>query len=167
MNWTTKKIRNKRETAGKIARDLIIKADPVNVIDQTQEMLTDWDNNIAQAIKDGKSKYIHDFYICVETKKEKLLENVIRNFFFTRTTCPTPNYDQTIFKYHYKEDIPEFLWVIPSRDACKLIKQEALNLPKEQKELINFVFDFDDGTLLRRCKELNGEEIDSTLLIKE
>ncbi len=172
MNWKTKKQVNRdanfeRETLGKIATDLIQKeSHPVDVIEQTNEMLTDWDKNIEAAIQEGKTKYNYDFYIHVETKQEKLLQNVLRNYFFTRTTCPTPNYDQTIFKYHYKEDIPEFLWVIPSRMACKIIKAGALHLPEDQKELLGFVMDFDDGTLLKKCKELNGEQVDSTLLIK-
>lgn len=160
-------MKQKREKVGKISTDLLQKKEPIIPSEQAAAMLTDWDKNMLEAINAGLKKYHHDFYIVVETKKERLMQNIIRNFFFTRVSCPTPNYDQTVFKYHYKDDLLEFLWVIPARDICHDLRDNALFVPVEHKELLQFVLDFDDGTLFKKCKLLNGEEMDSPILAKE
>jgi len=55
------------------------------------------------------------FYVCVITKKERLMDNVLRNYFLARSTCPTPQYDQTVYKYHRDSGAIQFLWVLPSK----------------------------------------------------
>ena len=44
-----------------------------------------------------------------------------------------------------------------------LFKQNALQVVDEEKELLRFVLQFDDGTLLKLCKKLNGEETDTII----
>jgi hypothetical protein len=101
--------------------------------------------------------YYGDFYLVVETKKEPKMQNVLRNYFFHRSSCPTPTYDNTVYKYHKADDRIEFLWVLPSKQVCKMIKDYAVELSADQRELVKFVLDDADGTLLKRCKQLNGE----------
>jgi len=43
-----------------------------------------------------------DFFIVVLLKKERLLENVLRNYFIATKACPTPHYDQTVYRYDHK-----------------------------------------------------------------
>ena len=43
-----------------------------------------------------------DFYIVVLFKKERILKNVVRQYFFYRQSFPTPEYDQSVYKFHYK-----------------------------------------------------------------
>jgi hypothetical protein len=150
-----------KETVGKVAQDLINKdIIPVNPVEQMQESLTDWDKNIHTAVERGKEMFpLRDFFIVVLTKREKLLPNVLRNLFFPTVFCPTPNYDQTVYHYHNKDDELEFIWTIPGRDICHFIKDNVLSLPKEQHELIKFVLDFADGTLMKKAKQLNKEPL--------
>ena len=93
----------KKPTVGKVAVDLLEKADDKHtVVDQMRENLTDYDKNIWICVADGKKKYDGNFYIVVECKKERLLENVIRNYFFSRLTAPTPIWDQGYEGGHQK-----------------------------------------------------------------
>ena len=65
----------KKETVGKIAVDLMAKPENQHtVIDQMRENLTDYDNNIFLCVQRYKKIFPGDFYVVVETKKERLFE---------------------------------------------------------------------------------------------
>ncbi len=149
----------KRDTVGKISSDLLMNSDYLDHSpeEQMREQLEDYEKNVLEAIEIGKKQYDGDFYIVVETKKEPKMKNVIRNYFIARQTCPTPTYDNSVYKYHWKDEHLEFLWVLPSRDVYNMFKDRALEIPSDQKELLGYVLDDSDGTLLRLCKKLNGE----------
>lgn len=150
---------NKRDTVGKISSELLFNADYLDHSpeEQMREQLEDYEKNVLEAIETGKKLYDGDFYIVVETKKEPKMQNVIRNYFIARQTCPTPTYDNSVYKYHWRDEHLEFLWVLPSKEVYKMFKDRALEIPSDQKELLGFVLDDADGTLLRLCKKLNGE----------
>jgi len=158
----------KRDTVGKISLELLEKSDDFkhSPTDQMQEQLTDYEKHIDECIARSKKDFDGDFYIVVITKKERLMQNVIRNFFTGRQSCPTPEWDQTVYRYNRKAGVLEFLWVIPAKDICDLLIANSLDLPKEQRALLKYVFEFSDGTLLRLAKKLNGEEDDSPCLVK-
>ena len=160
---------SKRETVGKIATELK-KNEKYNThspIEQMREQLSEYDENIHNYLEDGKREREGDFFVVVLTKKERVLDNVLRNFFFHRYTCPTPEWDQAVYKYHRASDHLEFLWVVPSRDTCMYMTENALSINKDQRELLNFVLDFNDGTLLQKAKEFNGEKEDIILTSDE
>ena len=121
---------NEKKTVGKISTELIEKDVKVDhsPIDQMRESLTDYDANIYECIERGKKDYNKDFYIVVITKKERLMPNVLRNYFITRFSCPTPQFDQTVYKYNYKDQIIEFLWVIPAKDICEALLNNSLHI---------------------------------------
>lgn len=171
---------NKRETVGKVSQLLSQKQpDTQDPIELQQEMQKDYISNLFFAVQhatkridcsslhkecDIKEPRQGDFYILVITKKERLLENVIRNYFFTRDACPTPDYDQAVYKYHADTQDIEFIWIIPSKDTCLLFVENALQIIPEEKPLLQFILDFKDGTLMKKAKILNGEQHDSPLL---
>jgi len=159
----------KRDTVGKISLELQEKSiqDDHTAREQADEQLKDFEDNIQQCVERCKQDYIGDFYVIVITKKERLMKNVLRNYFTGRQTCPTPEYDQTVYRYNRKAGNIEFLWVIPAKDVCAYMITNALELPPEQRELLEFVMDFTDGTLLNLAKKLNGEEKDTPFLIRE
>ncbi len=153
-------------TVGKFATDLIKNDDgyQVNAVDQQRAMTEDYMKNLYEAVERGIKTYPGlDFYIHVETKKEKLLENVLRNYFIVKHACPTPNYDQSVFKYHHEKGDLVFMWVIPDRGTCFYFKQNYAQIPAEEKELLTFIRMFDDGTLLKLAKRLNGEETETII----
>jgi hypothetical protein len=156
----------KRPTVGKLVYDEMQKTpetyDPVEV---EREVHKEYEDQIMQAVVDGKKKHLSDFYVVVETKKERLMHNVVRNYFFTRISCPTPIYDQTVYKYSKNSDKIEFLWVIPARDICNIMKTYSHEVQDSNKELLQYVLDFYDNTLLKKSKRLNREAADSNIII--
>ena len=156
-----------KETVGKLSSDLLLKdVDTRDPIELQRVMHKDYEKNLYEAIENGKKSYPRDFFVVVITKKEKLMPNVLRNYFFTRETCPTPEYDQTVYHYHREGDVIEFLWVLPSKDTCVLFKNNVLQIAPEEKWLLEFILKDSAGELLELSKKLNGELKDSILLEK-
>lgn len=157
----------KREKAGKIAYDLFQKNESKGVTaeDQMRENLTDYEKNFFEALDRGKKTYINlDFYVVVLQKTERLMQNVHRNYFLARLSCPTPNYDQIVYRYSHKDDNFELVWVLPSRQAAFYLKRNALLLDEKEKDLLKYVLMWSDGSLNKLCKQLNGEKLDSSFL---
>jgi hypothetical protein len=89
--------------------------------------------------------------------------NMMRAKWFATQDAPTPWYDQTVYEYKHEGMIDEitFLWTVPSKDTCEMYAREVKYVSKEEKELVKFVLEFYDGTLLKRAKQLNGEELNT------
>lgn len=156
-----------KETVGKVALELLKKEPETrNPIEQMRESLTDFDKNIHLCIERYKQKFLGNFYVVVITKKERLMPNVLRNYFTGRITCPTPDYDQAVYRYDKAEDSITFLWVIPSKDTCHLLHANAMQVHPSERDLLKYVLKFIDGSLLKYSKKLNGEQIDSILVME-
>lgn len=155
-----------KPTVGKVATDLQQKQNENthSAAEQMAEQLSDYDKNIFECVETAKKHYPTDFFVVVLTKKEKLLSNVIRNYFYARLTCPTPDYDQAVYFYNHTDDAIDFIWVIPSRETCHLLRDNALLVSPEERQLLTFVLEFADGTLYKLAKKLNGEQDDSITL---
>lgn len=158
-----------KDTVGKHARDLMLKApDSRDPIEIEREMHQDYEKNIYECIETHKKLFDVPrgewFYVNVLTKRERLMQNVLRHYFFCTRACPTPSWDQAVYAYDPWEDRIDFLWVIPSKDTCEYLVQNSLAVADSERELLRFVLEFADGTLLKICKKLNGEAADSILL---
>lgn len=150
----------KKETVGAAVVKLMEKGDDkTDVIEQQQAMQEDWVKNILDTVESGKKLYTGDFFVVIETKRERILDRVIRNYFFARQSCPSPNYDQTVYHYKSADERLDFLWVIPSKDACLMLKENALTIDRAERELLLFVLDFFNGTLEKQAMQLNGETV--------
>lgn len=156
----------KRDTVGALSSDLLIKANVPDhsAVEQMREQLDKYDENLIECVEKHKKDYTGDFYVVVVTKKERLMENVLRNYFFARHTCPTPEYDQTVYKYDRTNDALDFMWVIPSKQTCEYMRYNALHIPQSERTLLRFVMEFYDDTLMLLAKKLNGEQINTILL---
>lgn len=155
-----------KETVGKVALDLLKNPQPLTPDEIRAEALKDLPKRILEVIEDGKKKYNDDFFVVVETVKHRKLINFVINKVFHRKSCPTPNYDQSVWKYNFKDQSDEFIWVIPARDKCHELRDNALFVPPDQKELLQFVLAFNDGTLYKLCKKLNNEKDESIEICK-
>lgn len=145
-------------TVGAVSAELSVKDQGThNAIEQMRENLTDYDRNIHECVSRGKKDIRGDFYIVVITKKERLMSNVLRNYFGFRRSCPTPDYDQAVYRYTCNDDKIEFLWVIPARDVCGMILAEKELVPPEEWELLNYILKFQSGELMKHAQKLNGE----------
>lgn len=152
----------KRTTVGTVASQLLQKETSiVDPIEQMQESLTEYDQNIYDCVNRCKKDIDGDFFIVIITKKEPLMPNVLRNYFMGRRTCPTPDYDQTVYRFNREKDEVEFLWVIPSKHTCLFLIANRLEVPLEQHSLLKFVLDFEDGTLFKLAQKINQEKGES------
>jgi len=157
----------KKETVGKIATDLAAQdIHPQSAIELEREIHKEYEKNLLECIERGKKEYQADFFIVVITKKERLLPNVLRHYYFPRFTCPTPEYDQTVYKYYWTHDAYEFLWVVPDKNTCHYFRDNALHVQESERDLLKFVLDFYDDTLMKLSKKLNGEELETPLLVR-
>lgn len=154
------------ETIGKIVYDLMKKEpatkDPIEI---QREAHKDYEETVYDTLEKGKKAFPGDFYLAVLTTKERILKRVIRNRFVLRLSCPTPEYDQTAYRYNKADDMVEFLWVIPSKEACWYLKEFALDVVPEERALRDFSIAFLDGSLLKLSKKLNNEKDDSNILV--
>lgn len=107
-----------------------------------------------------------DFYVVVLCKKERLLENVIHNYFLETITCPTPTWDQTVYHYHAKEEKLEYLWTVPDRETCRVFQDHALEIVPEERQLLDMILKFHDGTLLQLARKLNGENLETGIILE-
>ena len=74
-----------KKTVGKHASDLLLRSpDTRDPIELQREMQKKYAENILDCVARGKKELVPsgDFYVVVETKKERLLQNVVRNYFF-------------------------------------------------------------------------------------
>lgn len=143
----------KTKTVGEMALELLKKGDQEQpVIDTQREMQKEYVDNLIQAAKSGEEQYGKNkpFYICVQTRRERLLTNVIRNQFYTRQTRPLPQYDLSLYWYDPKEERIEFVWCIPDKESVENIIQdyEAGLLPSDQRQIYAFCKAFKQNILI-------------------
>ena len=158
---------SKKKTAGAASieakKNTPISQSPV---DLEKEMHQDYVKNIMAQVEEGMKLYPEDFYIVVLTAADRLLDNVLKCKFLTRASCPTPDWDQAVYKFEKKQERILFLWVLPSQEACEHLTEYAKQVVPAERRLLDFVLKLNDGTLLKIAKHLNGEVEDSPLLEK-
>ena len=157
------------ETIGSVASKLILQqgGDSHAAHEQMQDQLDEYIPNLIECVENGKKNRFGDFFVEVITKKEKLLSNVLRNYFINRGTCPTPDFDQTVFRYNRADDNVEFLWCVPAPSVCIELMQDIKNTPPEEEELVNTIINFSNGTLLERARKYNKETSDAFIVIEK
>ena len=155
-----------KETVGKVSRDMQLRTpDSIDPVEIERELHKEYEKNVFECVNNSKKDFPGDFFVIVTLKKEPLMKNVLRNYFHGRSTCPTPDYDQTVYHYHKPDDKLEFLWIVPDKGTCCLLRDHCLEVAEEEKELLGFVLSFYDGSLMRICKSLNGEAAKTPLII--
>jgi hypothetical protein len=155
-----------KETVGKVALDLMSKEPEVTtVIDQQRAMQEDYLEELTECVMEFRKKYPRDFFVTVLTKSEKLMPNVFRNYFVPRLSCPTPNYDQAVYRYRHEDEEIEFIWSIPCREACFYLRENTAHVSTEEHELLQYVIAFADGTLYHLCRHLNSEYDEQTQVV--
>lgn len=100
-----------------------------------------------------------DFYIIVLTKRERHLQNVIRNLFFYRQSCPTPEFDQTVYQVKRKTKEINYLWTVPNNSTCQYLPSIKTEIPEDQLILVDMIEKFKSGKLDELAKKLNKELI--------
>ena len=108
-------------TVGSEAVKLLQKGDEKQgVIDTQREMQKGYIDDLIKCAKRYKD-WTELFYICVQTRRERLLSNVVRSQFYGRLTRPTPEYDLALYSYDPKTENLKFEWVVPDKETVEQI----------------------------------------------
>lgn len=147
-----------KDTVGKQSLELLNKEpDTLDPIELERSMQEEYLSNLLECVSIHRQVFPSSFFIQVLTKNEKLLPNVFRNYFSARLSCPTPNYDQTVYRYNNELERIEYIWTIPAREVCYYLLHNKNLVVKEEQQLLQFVIDFDKGDLYRKALEYNNE----------
>ena len=149
---------SKRKKVGEASVELSQKKpesrDPIEL---QRAMMQEYCDEVIKCAIHGKKYYNKPYYVVVITKKERLMQNVLRSYYFHRGTCPTPDYDQAVYQFDPSHEGFKEIWVIPDRDACEILYHNALQVVPEERQLLEYVLDFASGKLFQKAIELNGE----------
>jgi hypothetical protein len=160
------------KTAGQIALELAQKTpDTTRVIEIVQESFEDYEKKLVDTIEKARLKYPADFFIVVLSKLERALSldgrPFIRRLIADTAVCPSPFYDQVVYKYHRNAEDLQFLWSIPDPETCSYLENHSSMIPKEEYQLLDFVQRYHNGSLLNWAKRLNNEDPDAPSIILE
>lgn len=151
------KKRNKK-TVGQASQELLAKhTEPVLIKDQGLAMTKGYMDELIDCAEKNLSQFAKDFYIAVLTKKERVFQNVIRNYFVARQTCPTPSFDQSVFKVKKEAQQLQYLWTVPSKETCEYLQYNRLLVDPEEHELLTYVMQFSSGQLDKLAQKENNE----------
>lgn len=156
-----------RKTVGALAVELSQKEREAYAPVELQEEIHKGDagvNGLLECVELNKKVYNGDFFIVCITKKERLLHNVVKTQYLARFTCPTPSWDEAVYRYNKNDDCVEFLWVIPDKQTSQWMLNNPQEVPEDHQQLRSYVVQMYNGALLDRAKRYNGEMPDSLLL---
>jgi len=146
--------KNSNKTAGQLSQELAQSTDKHEVNDIIPEEFKDITKKLENIVLDGVKTYIGNFFVVIESKRERLMPNVVRNYIFHRLSCPTPHYDQTVYAYNRQKDEIECLWSIPEKHTVQAIVENPIEYYSRAPEMTQIALDFNDGTLLHRALEI-------------
>jgi hypothetical protein len=159
-----KKIKNKK-TVGEQYLDVALKLpesrDPIEL---QREMQKGYIEELGKCVIEFRKTCQTDFWVVVLIKRERLMENVLRFYYFARHSCPTPDFDQSVYFYDSKDESLSFIWAIPDKETCRHLRNNALYIHDSEKQLLQFVLEFFDGTLFEKAKRFNKEVKNSPLI---
>lgn len=141
----------KEKTVGQASYEILSKKqDAQPVIDTQREMLKGYYDELIKAVYSGIEQYGSEkpFYICVHTRRERTMVNVIRNLFHPRQTRPSPTYDLALYWYDPKTEQLSFVWCIPDKQTVEDLIANEIYLDKEHLPLLGFCKSFIAGTLI-------------------
>lgn len=145
-----------RKTAGQLSIDLLKDPYPLDVIEAQRKMQSEHLDELLKCAKrheehifpDGIKGSEKPFYVVVQYKRERLLSNTIRSYFYARRSRPIPDYDMSLYYYDPKGGDLIFVWIIPDRETVEDILENKLLLPKDHEQLYNFCKSFKENTLI-------------------
>jgi len=149
----------RKKTVGQEAIDRLNNPDHTQtVVDTQREADKEYFDEIKKCVDTHKS-WDTPYYIVVHQKKEQLLENVVRRYFLARESLPSPQWDQTVWRYTPLSGDLRFVWTLPDENTAKWMAGNPKEIPKEQHQLLAFVLEFLDKKLFKHFDEMFNKEI--------
>lgn len=138
----------------------------VTVQDVRSTGLENYDRDLYKCFDTKKKDYQGIFYI-VSTFRKDPVSGKVNTLFWSRNSCPTPQFDQSVYQCHKDWSGPLFMWTLPSEEYALALRENAYACPPEQYQLLRFVLDYYNGTLLHVAKKLSNETEETGQLIIE
>jgi hypothetical protein len=156
-----------KKTAGQIIQEV----SSSNTLDDAHQeyrkvMFRDFEEKIHECAINAKDQDLYknkDFYVVVLFKVDRLLHNSVTPYFFARRSCPTPVYNQIVFKYHTNSGQLQYLWNIPNEQLYHYILANRVEASVDNRQLLQFCLALEDGSLLNFVKKENGEKKDGII----
>jgi hypothetical protein len=138
-----------KPTVGEMALKLGAKDERQSVIDTQRAMQSGYTEQLIKCAK-RYPEWTDPFYVCVETRRERLLTNVIRCQFYGRQTRPMPQYDLALYHYDPRDENLRFVWCVPDKESVECILDDFRSgmLPVEHYPLAAFCAAFKANTLI-------------------
>lgn len=114
---------------------------------------------VIQTIENGKKEFPHkDFYVDIvwKTKRDESYE--IEYVGVAWQACPTPHYNQTVYKYNRAVDDVEILWTLPPEQECLDMYEHRNELDASEWPLLPYVMSFYDGSLFNLVNKKEKED---------
>ena len=130
-----------KKTVGEESRNRIMSGDKQEVGETSIAMNKTYEEELMDCVHRYQKKRLENvepFYVVVELKKERLMHNVMRRYFYGRESEPTPNYDQTVFKVDPKDQKVDFKWSIPDIESYYDMVFHGHLYDIEQQQLVHF-----------------------------
>jgi len=136
-----------RETVGAVATKLLQEADgKQGVVDTEREANKEYLEQVYECVQNAvKNGWDKPFYVVVISKKERVLENVMRRYFVARKTMPMPDYDQSVFLFDPKTEQLRYFWTLPDANTCEYLLHNDVD--PQETQLKAFVHAFVDDKL--------------------
>lgn len=124
-------------------------------LDHSNEINKNEDAKLHEKYKEGLKKYPNkDFYIYCLLRSDPMLPTSYAAVWGTRRICPTPSFDQVLFKYMKKIKALYIMWSIPNVKSCV----RYMNIPikelrtAEREQYEKWVIPFYNGELEKLAK---------------
>lgn len=123
---------------------------------------------IGEAVKEDYFLNRSFYIMMVQTNSRDELKTP-ENKFFVRRSCPSPGYNQHVYKYHHVSGSLEYLWCIPRKNNYYHIWNNRLKYlyNPATKRLATFVISMESGELLKWVKKENGELPDAIIKVNQ
>lgn len=126
-----------------------------------REIIRMRDAEIKRTLKDPKF-HNKNFYIIMHFRKHRLV-NEPGVLIVARLSCPTPVYNQAVFKYYRSAGSLEYLWSIPDAPRYYWLIKNMQNIPKDMQHEARFCFLMESGELERWVIKENGNKPDGII----
>ena len=146
----------RKKKVGELTSDLLARPNldiKQSLMDTSKEMQKQYLPEIEKCIKTHEKLWSEPFYVVVITKRERLIVNSIRQYFLARQTLPTPDLDQTVFKYTPATGDLKHLWTVPDHGSIDYLIRNRHLVVKAEQQLLEYCMLFRKGKL----DEVHGE----------
>ena len=130
-----------KPSVGEEARKRLISSDKQEVGETSSEMNKTFEEALMECVRSYQKERLENttpFYVIFQNKKERLMQNVIRRYFYGRETEPTPTYDIGVYKCDPITQKIDFKWTIPDQATYFDMLINANRYPPEKQQLVMF-----------------------------